>query len=126
MSTTTTTTERLPHRQVIDNVWKLAPSWGGTLSADEDQGYASFTKYVDVGDFGGAPRCSVDIEHMVEFDPDTGKLQGEPCSIVEVHGLDDSVAYLPLAALPKLLNALGELAAAGGMVAEWKDGQQYR
>ncbi|MDN5977990.1 hypothetical protein [Acidipropionibacterium jensenii] len=114
-------TTRLPRTELIANVRKLAPSWGGTLTADMDHGYASFTRTIDVGDFGGATRCTVGIDCMVEFDPDTGKPRDEPAVTIDINGLDRSETYLPLAALPKLLNTLGELAAAAGFVADWKE-----
>lgn len=118
MSTTTTTTERLPHRQVIDNVRKLAPSWGGSLSVREEDGVANFRHYADLNSHcDGDIRPAAWLDRLVDFDPATGSQAGEPLDFVEIQGLEGS-AYLDLADLPRLLNALGELAAAASSIAD--------
>lgn len=68
-----TTTERLSDEAVIANVGRLAPPWGGVLQVDDARhGYATFVRAVDAGDWGGDTRCTLEIHHMVEFDPSTG------------------------------------------------------
>lgn len=113
-----TRAERLSDAAVIANVWKLAPSWGGTLSAAG--GHATFRRTAGTG------RVQAMISRYVEYDPDTGVQRGEPVDVVDMSGDDGSNAWVDLGELPALLRALGELAGAAGMVARWEDGQQYR